>query len=78
LLQNPVTSSLPLRITADKAGMATVQVYALTGAKLLTQSLAVQKGSTLATLPLDQHLPKGTYLVEVTANGERSLVKMIK
>ncbi|HUC81791.1 MAG TPA: collagen-binding domain-containing protein, partial [Flavisolibacter sp.] len=78
LLQNPIASSLPLRINAGKAGAATIQVYALSGAKLFTKNITVQKGSTTFTLPLDRELPKGTYLLEVVADGERSLVKMMK
>jgi hypothetical protein len=78
LLQNPVRDNLSFSFTSLTDKVSDVTVYSLSGAKVLTQRIATQKGRNSISIALNNYITSGTYILEVRNNTERSITKFIK
>ena len=78
LLQNPVKTSLGFQYQAVESGSAQASVYTTTGVRVLTKTIQVQAGNNSVAITLDDHMPVGTYVLEVFQNGTRHISKLVK
>jgi hypothetical protein len=78
VLQNPVASTLMFTYTSAASGKATVNIYNVAGANMLTTVAYVPTGTNTVSLNLDGRFTSGTYLLEVINGAERSVSKLIK
>ena len=78
LLQNPIKTALSFQYEASASGMATVNVYSVSGARMQTFQVMMQKGSNTIARTLDNHITAGTYILEVASSVERKTAKIIK
>lgn len=78
ILQNPVLSTVNFEYTAAEAGLSTVTVYNLNGAKMLTTQIRMYKGRNTMSVNLDSRVAPGSYIMEVTNGTDRSIAKLIK
>jgi hypothetical protein len=78
LLQNPVKDNLSFSFTSLTDKVSDVTVYSMSGAKVLTQKMATQKGRNSISIALNNYITSGTYILEVRNNTERSITKFIK
>jgi hypothetical protein len=78
LLQNPVRDNLSFSFTSLTDKVSDVTIYSLSGAKVLTQRIATQKGRNSISIALNNYITSGTYILEVRNNTERSITKFIK
>lgn len=78
LLQNPIRSAISFSYFTDAAGMATVNLYNMTGARVQTFNVMMQKGSNTIARPIDGNVIAGTYILEVNTTSERRTIKLTK
>ena len=78
LLQNPIKTALSFQYEASASGMATVNVYSVSGARMQTFQVMMQKGSNTIARTLDNHITAGTYILEVASSVERKTAKITK
>jgi hypothetical protein len=76
IVPNPLSGGLAtLRYSLPKAGLATLNVFDVTGRTVLTQTLAAGRTGT-AGLDL-RKLEAGVYLAKVTAEGFSATQKLV-
>jgi len=78
LLQNPVQNNLQFSVQSAVTEVSTVTVYNLTGVKVYSTSVRVQKGLNSFSLPVTNHLSAGTYVMEVASSTGKAVTKMLK
>lgn len=78
LLQNPVISDLQFTYQSAVAEVSSVVLYNLSGVKMYSTHIQVQKGSNSFSLPVNNHLSTGTYLMEVANSTGKLVTKMLK
>jgi hypothetical protein len=78
LLQNPVRDNLSFSFTSSTDKASDITIYSMSGAKVLTQKIATQKGRNSISIALNSYITSGTYILEVRNNTERSITKFIK
>lgn len=78
LLGNPVAASLDFVYNASVSAPCKVSIYTMAGAKLLATQFNSQKGNNVLSLQLNQKLAAGTYLLEISNEKERSVVRFLK
>jgi hypothetical protein len=72
---NPLSRSATVRYSLPKAGLATLDVYDVTGREVLTQTIAAGRTGT-ASLDL-RKLEAGVYMVKVKTNGFSTTQKLV-
>ncbi len=78
ILQNPVASYLQFDYNAPKQNSARVSIYSMSGGKLYSEEVSVQKGSNTITVNIGGRIYRGIYIVEVSGTSDRSIAKFIK
>lgn len=78
LLQNPVNSALNLNYTAEENASADITVYTYTGVQVLSQKRTLQKGNNSISLPLNNTMVNGMYLLEVREGSNRQTIRFVK
>jgi hypothetical protein len=78
IFPNPFSSEVSLNINMAAASFAKITVTDLTGRKVYETGMTLQAGENFVqTNGLDQ-LPRGMYMLELSANGETSIQKVLK
>lgn len=78
LSTNPVDSYLSFSYSSSSASMATVNIYNVSGARVLSQRISLAKGNNMITIPADGKLYTGAHVLEITNDKENSRTKFIK
>lgn len=76
VMPNPFRDRFQL-FFGEKADKAEIQLYNASGSKVLSQVLQLN-GQTSTSVNINNHLPKGNYLLQVLYNNKRQQVKLIK
>lgn len=58
--------------------MATVNIYSVSGARVLSQRVNLVKGNNMITIPADGKIYTGAHVLEITNDKENSRTKFIK
>ncbi len=74
---NPTDGVSTLDVNSTVAGMATVEIYSITGAMVQTSTRSIRVGANRLNVDLTK-VPAGIYMVKVSINGHQSLVKTQK
>lgn len=74
---NPTEGVSTLDVNSTVAGLATVEVYSITGAMVQTATKSVRLGSNRIALDLTG-LPTGIYMVRADINGHQALIRVQK
>ena len=77
LAPNPFTSVLSIALPTGTTGTVLFRVLSLTGQALITRTVAATSGPSAITLDLGSLAP-GSYLLEIEADGERIVRKVVK
>ncbi len=77
LYPNPTEGISTLDVNSTVAGMATVEVYSITGALVQTSAKSIRVGANRLTLDFGS-IPSGIYLVKADINGRQALVRTQK
>ena len=78
ILENPVTSALTFNYTASQTGTKTVALYNVLGVKVYYSTISLHTGANSFSLALDNRVPKGLYVMELSDKSEISTAKIIK
>jgi hypothetical protein len=78
LMLNPVQTTLSFQFVASVSEDAIVSIYNVTGVKVQTFTIKMQKGVNSILHPLDSRIGRGTYILEVSSNTQRSAIKLTK
>ena len=78
LAQNPVDSYLSFSYESFSHSNATINIYNMSGAKVLSQKMNLVKGINSVTIATDGRIYAGSYVVEVINNQENSRAKFVK
>lgn len=71
-------TSVSFNYTSSTNGTYNVNVFSLTGAKILSTSITMQKGLNATSLEANRLMSNGIYILEVTNGTDRSVTKFIK
>jgi WD40 repeat protein len=74
---NPVSEVITLSLIAGRQLTTTLNVFELSGRKLFSRTVQLQKGANTVSLPVG-HLPTGTYFVQRTDEEGRQQGQFIK
>lgn len=77
IMPNPVRNEAQLLLTATQSSRATVSIHSISGAKLRSNDLQLQKGSALIDLENFQSWQRGVYIIKVEMEGRIFTQKMI-
>jgi hypothetical protein len=75
---NPYNNNCNVSITGAKDGAATIEVYDLQGRKMLDQTTTITNGTTIVNINESNSLNAGVYMVRIIANGNVSVIKVMK
>ncbi|WP_439880970.1 T9SS type A sorting domain-containing protein [Pontibacter sp. MBLB2868] len=76
---NPFQSNLTVNVSAVVPGQALVEVYNVTGQKLVSQSYQVKAGVTSLPLSVEKSIAQsGIYFVTVEINGQKHRLKVVR
>lgn len=78
LSPNPFVQPVSLTVGSPAAGMATVVVLGMNGARLAERSIVLQKGDNALDVSLIAGLPQGIYVLQVTTGTQQQTVKFVK
>ena len=78
LLENPVVNSLRFNYHANINAAGMVHVYDVTGKKIFSRQLTLQKGINSLSIELDKNIIPGTYLVQLMSGNENKVTRFIK
>jgi len=73
---NPTKGQIKLTITAQASGSAVVNVYNMSGQKVLSQQSALAQGTNTKNIDLGKY-PKGLYNVETIIGSEKKIIKLM-
>lgn len=74
---NPTTGDATLDVNSVEGGVATVEVFSITGALVNTVSNSIRVGQNRIAVDLNS-VPAGIYLIKATINGEQALIRTQK
>lgn len=74
---NPTDGLSTLDVNSTVAGMATVEIYSITGAMVQTSTRSIRVGANRLNVDMTK-VPAGIYLVKVSINGHQSLIRTQK
>jgi hypothetical protein len=74
---NPTTGEATLDVNSVEGGVATVEVFSITGALVNTVSNSIRVGQNRINVDLNG-VPAGIYLIKATINGEQALIRTQK
>ena len=77
LYPNPTEGLATLDVNSTVAGVATIEVYSITGAMIQTSSKTIRLGANRLNLDLTG-VPAGIYLVKADINGHQALIRTQK
>jgi hypothetical protein len=77
LYPNPTEGLATLDVNSTVAGLATVEVYSITGAMVQTSTKTIRLGANRLNLDLTG-VPAGIYLVKADINGHQALIRTQK
>jgi hypothetical protein len=72
---NPTTGTITLELMSRKAGIAGIKVVNILGQSVMSFERAVEAG--VNTLNADLNIANGTYFVEVTVDGAKSVKRVV-
>lgn len=75
LYPNPTEGISTLAVNSTIAGMASIEVYSITGSLVMTSSTVIRVGSNNLSLNLEA-VPSGIYLVKADINGSAALIRV--
>jgi methionine-rich copper-binding protein CopC len=78
ILRNPVKSTLYFSYTSLASGHYNVAIYTVGGTKMSNRKMYMQKGTNSLSVDLNNALPAGGYILEVTNGSERQVAKLLK
>lgn len=78
LFPNPFTSRLMMKVEAMHATEGNMEVYDITGKRLLNEQVQLEEGGSLLPVSGVDTLPRGVYVVILTIEGERQFSKVVK
>lgn len=77
LYPNPTDGRSTLDVNSTVAGMATIEIYSITGALVQTSGRSIRVGANRLNLDLSS-VPAGIYLVKANINGHQALIRTQK
>ena len=79
VLNNPAAGNTDaqLQINATKPGVALIELWSVSGARISTQQQAIGVGVNTVSIPVSK-LPSGNYVVKVQVNNNRHVSQVIK
>lgn len=77
ILPNPVRSNAQLVITTGQSTHASLAVYSLSGAKLFSRDMYLQKGALVVEMDNIQNWQRGVYIVKMSMGDKMYTEKMI-
>lgn len=77
LMPNPVRTEAQLLLTATQSGKATVSIHTISGARLRTMDLQLQKGSMMVELENFNKWQRGVYIIKVEMEDKIFTQKLI-
>ncbi len=77
LFPNPTEGISTLDVNSTVAGMASIEVYSITGALVMKSSKSIRVGANRLTLDLSA-VPAGIYMVKAVINGHQALIRTQK
>ena len=75
---NPVDSYLSFSYSSNSNAPAIINIYNLSGVKVYSQKVNINKGANTITIPADGRLYRGTYILELANDTDNNRVKFIK
>lgn len=78
LLSNPITSHLSFTYKTNSTGLHYIHIYNQAGIKVWSTQRSFYAGENAVSLPLDQKINAGFYILEVVNENERASTKLIK
>ena len=78
VFQNPVQQNVKFGFTSEAKTNVVVTLYDLSGRKVLQRNMEAVKGYNVMTVPIEQHLNAGMYVMEVMYATNRMTVKLLK
>lgn len=78
VLQNPIHSTLSLRVQSSTRSQATIRLYHTNGIVVYTHRMTVEAGASQIQKELDTSITPGLYVLEVQFGTERRMLKVIK
>lgn len=77
LYPNPTEGLATLDVNSTVAGLATIEIYSITGAMVQTSARSIRLGANRLNLDLTA-VPAGIYLVKADINGHQALIRTQK
>ncbi len=77
-LINPVKNKISFSYTAQTSGIVTLELMDIGGRRMAAKTYQAATGSTNMDIADDKVLPRGIYLLKVTANGTSNTYKLVK
>ncbi|MCF8460837.1 MAG: T9SS type A sorting domain-containing protein [Flavobacteriales bacterium] len=77
LYPNPTEGLSTLDVNSTVAGMATIEIYSITGALVQTSGKSIRVGANRLSLDFSS-VPAGIYLVKANINGHQALIRTQK
>lgn len=74
---NPTTGDAVLDVNSREGGVATVEVYSITGGLVSSVSRSIRVGANRIAVDLNS-VPAGIYMIKATINGEQALIRTQK
>lgn len=75
---NPFNNTCNVSITSSVDGAVAIEVFDLQGKTVLTQNATITNGTTVLNIAETSSLKAGVYMVRVIAQGNVSVIKLIK
>ena len=76
--RNPVKNELSFTFFAITTNTTDISIYSINGIKVYSTTMRPQKGANAVTLPLDDNISGGIYVVEVRSGTGRWVTKFLK
>lgn len=77
LYPNPTMGDATLEVNTIEGGVATVEVYSITGSRVLSTSESISVGLNRVAVDLNS-VPAGVYLIKADINGAQALIRTQK
>jgi hypothetical protein len=78
ILSNPATDKLTLSFSSATSQSVEIKIYDMSGRVQMNQRMNAYPGSNLISLPINEKIIAGMYVVEVNTGSERLTAKLIK
>lgn len=76
--QNQLANGLSFSFKTDEKGAYNISMYAMNGSRVLATQSNMEKGTNSVSVNMNNELPKGMYILEVSNGSEKAIAKIVK